>query len=196
MDNKSDSVKRLEACLPSDGLVDIVEAREDEKKLKVMMRIRLVMRGEEWLEDAKWSPLMTRILRTIYAAPNTRCFLGKSYFLRGNDMIYGWILCLYSDNSHEDFLVPLETNFGISKREAPPAAPQVESSATPAIVPVAKPAGTPQPPSVRQSLRKPLDRDISPVRVRGAKAQPYNPNTGKGASPINPNARRASSFRR
>lgn len=191
IENKSDSVKRLEACLPSDGMVEIVEVRETAKRLKIMVRIRLVMQGEEWLEDPKWNPLMTRILRIIYAAPNTRCFLGKSYFLRGNDMIYGWILCLYADKDHEDFLVPLEANFGISKREAPKPAPQV----TVPTAPVAKPAGAPKGLEVRQSTRKPLDREIAPMRVKGAVAQPFNSNTGKGASPINPDVHRKRGFR-
>ena len=69
MEKKSDSVRRLEGCLPSDGLVEIVEVRETEKKLKVMMRIRLVMHGDDWVEDSKWDALATRLLRTIYAAP-------------------------------------------------------------------------------------------------------------------------------
>jgi hypothetical protein len=148
----------------SDGLFEVVKKREKAKSVELFFR---VLRSDN--DFAEWKLLMLTVLKVLKDT-KARTFVGTSYFLREDTLVFGWVICFYGTDSYDDFLVPMKEYFGVSLVQAV-SVQQVGFTAPPR-------RQAPRPPSVKGPSYTPDEVPLSQP------LEGYNPVTKKGARPL------------
>jgi len=136
--------RRLTQALENTGLIEIVEPRAAVGQIHLLARIR-----KEGEKAFLYGPGKL-ILSALKKFPRTDIFIGKSFFIRADDLRYAWVVSIGSDQLEE--CVELVVNaLGAEFEPAPKR--KLDLSETPLLGPAAP-----------QSATRPGARGAAPVR--------------------------------